>query len=326
MNLFYEFMLLSIFTPFIITFLLTKFLIKILPKLNLVTIDYHKIHKPKIPFLGGLGISFGIICSEIILYFIFLDVKILIILIITIITSIIGIIDDFKTFNAYTKPILLIFAALPIIYFTNTYDYNLNIIFGDIQISIIYPILILIAISVTANTINTIDVLNGVFSGFTLLSFIPILLFLTITSNFYMIIIVMPIVTSLLAFFIFHRYPSKIFPGDTGTLTIGALYGTIAILTDFELLALIAIFPAILNSFLFIASSKGLKEFHQIKHRPVTMLPNGQLSASKNPNSPITLLRLLLLNGPASEKKLFNIIMLIEIFAISLSIITMLVI
>ena len=94
--------------------------------------------------------------------------------------------------------------------------------------------------------INTIDVLNGVFSGFTLLSFIPILLFLTITSNFYMIIIVMPIVTSLLAFFIFHRYPSKIFPGDTGTLTIGALYGTIAILTDFELLALIAIFPAAL--------------------------------------------------------------------------------
>ena len=56
------------------------------------------------------------------------------------------------------------------------------------------------------------------------------------------------------------------------------------------------------------------------------MLPDGQLSASKNPNSPITLLRLLLLNGPASEKKLFNIIMLIEIFAISLSIITMLVI
>ena len=104
MNLFYEFMLLSIFTPFIITFIITKFLIKILPKLNLVTIDYHKIHKPKIPFLGGIGISFSIICSEIILYFIFLDVKILIILIITIITSIIGIIDDFKKFNAYRKP------------------------------------------------------------------------------------------------------------------------------------------------------------------------------------------------------------------------------
>ena len=94
----------------------------------------------------------------------------------------------------------------------------------------------------------------------------------------------MPIVTSLLAFFIFHRYPSKIFPGDTGTLTIGALYGTIAILTDFELLALIAIFPAILNSFLFIASSKGLKEFHQIKHRPVIMLPDGRSFANHSNN------------------------------------------
>ena len=100
MNLFYAFMLLSIVTPFIITFIITKFLIKILPKLNLVTIDYHKLHKPKIPFPGGLGISFSIICSETILYFIFLDVKILIILLITIITSIIGIIDDFKTFTA----------------------------------------------------------------------------------------------------------------------------------------------------------------------------------------------------------------------------------
>ena len=32
-----------------------------------------------------------------------------------------------------------------------------------------------------------------------------------------------------LAFYKYHKVPSKIFPGDSGALTLGAMYGAIAI-------------------------------------------------------------------------------------------------
>ena len=58
------------------------------------------------------------------------------------------------------------FAALPII-FLGTYDSDLTFpLFGDVQIPLLYVGLIIFMIPITGNTINSIDVLNGVASGF----------------------------------------------------------------------------------------------------------------------------------------------------------------
>ena len=79
------------------------------------------------------------------------------------------------------NPIMLIFASLPILFF-GTYQPGIEFpFFGAVRLNIIYPILILIAITVTANTMNTIDVLNGTVSGFTMITTTALLIALILT-------------------------------------------------------------------------------------------------------------------------------------------------
>ncbi len=47
-----------------------------------------------------------------------------------------------------------------------------------------------------------------------------------------------------LAFYKYHKFPSRIFPGDSGAVMFGATYGAIAIVGQVEVIAAIAILPA----------------------------------------------------------------------------------
>ena len=54
-------------------------------------------------------------------------------------------------------------------------------------------------------------------------------------------------VFSLIAFYFYNKHPSKIFPGDTMTYSIGALIAIIAIMGDVERIALIIFIPYFLE-------------------------------------------------------------------------------
>jgi UDP-N-acetylmuramyl pentapeptide phosphotransferase/UDP-N-acetylglucosamine-1-phosphate transferase len=174
---------------------------------------------------------------------------------------------------------------------------------------LIYPLLVLIAIPVVTNTINTIDVLNGVVSGFILIACIPVTfdIYLRVVSGKtdpIVLVAMIPIITASGAFFIFHRYPSKIFPGDSGSITLGAAYGTMAIIGGAELVAVVAILPAILNSFFFLSTMKRLVEHRQIKNQPTTLLDDGRVIATDDPKAPVTLMRMLVARGALSEEQI----------------------
>jgi UDP-N-acetylglucosamine--dolichyl-phosphate N-acetylglucosaminephosphotransferase len=50
---------------------------------------------------------------------------------------------------------------------------------------------------------------------------------LFIVQNYEIAIISLPLGFVSLAFYKYHKIPSKIFPGDSGALTLGAMYGAI---------------------------------------------------------------------------------------------------
>ena len=52
---------------------------------------------------------------------------------------------------------------------------------------------------------------------------------LLILQNYEIAIASLPLGFASLAFYKYHKFPSKIFPGDSGALTLGAMYGAIAI-------------------------------------------------------------------------------------------------
>ena len=314
--------IISCLLAFFIVFFITPPLIRILEKKNFVVKDVNKKGNVMIARPGGLSIILGIIISELIFY-VFLQLnEILAIIITTTLAFFIGYVDDRKTMGGWFKPVMLAIAALPII-FIGAYDSDLTFpLFGDVQIPLLYFGLIIFMIPITGNTINSIDVLNGVASGFMVIASFTLSICLFILQNYEIAVISLPLGFVSLAFYKYHKIPSKIFPGDSGALAFGAMYGVIAIVGGVEIIAAIFLLPAIINSFLFLSSVKRIVEHRQIKGKPVEHTDDFKLKATTDQTAPVTLVRLILTNGPLSEKQVGLEIFKLAIFSGILGIIT----
>jgi UDP-N-acetylmuramyl pentapeptide phosphotransferase/UDP-N-acetylglucosamine-1-phosphate transferase len=286
--------------------------------------DNHKPNKPKVPRPAGPILLLSILIGELILFLITGSIEIIGILLTTSIAFIIGIIDDFKIMPGWFKPGALILASIPLIFF-HIYDNELNVIFGSVYIPILYIPLILISIPLAGNTVNSIDVFNGVATGFLIISMFPVIISTFLFGDLEILMFELPFLAALLGFYFFHKYPSKIFPGDSGTLVMGAMYGALAIASKSEIIAIIALLPAIMNSFLFLSSVKKIVEHREVKSRPTILNEDFTLQASKEKNAPITLVRLILLDGKLSEREIVTKIYKLAIFSTSLAIITILI-
>ena len=287
----------SCIAAFFVVLTMTPPLIKFLEKRNLAVKDVNKKENVMVVRPGGPSIIVGIIISEIILYAFLQLNEILAIIITTSAAFVIGYVDDRKVMSGWFKPIALVIAAIPIIVL-GTYDSNLAFpLFGTVQIPLLYLALILFMIPITGNTINSIDVLNGVASGFMVIASFSLSICLFIVENYEIAIVSLPLGFVSLAFYKYHKIPSKIFPGDSGALTFGAMYGAIAIVGGIEIIAAIALLPAVINSFLFLSSVKRVVEHRQIKGKPVEHTDDFRLKATIDKTAPVTLVRLILARG-----------------------------
>jgi UDP-GlcNAc:undecaprenyl-phosphate/decaprenyl-phosphate GlcNAc-1-phosphate transferase len=306
---------------FLIIFFVTPPFIKYLNKKGKVVVDYHKPGKPNVPRPAGPVLLIGLVIGEIILYFLILDVKIISVLLTTIIAFIIGYIDDVKTMPGWFKPAALILAAIPIIILGSHGDY-LGLIFDSAFIPILYILLILSIIPIVGNTINSIDVFNGVASGFIIITMIPLLVSLILFGSTSVFLMGLPLLSGSIAIYQYHKFPSKIFLGDSGTLLLGSMYAGLSIVGNSEIIGVIALLPAVMNSFLFLSSVKKIVEHRQVKTRPVTICDDFRLMASKDSSAPATLVRLILARGPLSEQEIITRIFILATFSSILAFIT----
>ncbi len=257
--------IIAIVVAFFSVYGLTPFVIRALEKRNITVVDVNKKQKIMVARPGGLSIIVGLESSLIILYIFFPISEILAVILTTFFAFIVGIIDDKKTMGGWFKPIALAFCSAPIL-LLGAYDPNLSFpLFGTVQIPLLYMALVVFMIPIMGNTINSIDVLNGVASGFITIASFALSACLFIIQNYEVGIICLCLAFSSLAFYKYHKFPSKIFPGDSGAITFGVAYGGIAIIGGVEVIAAIAILPAIINSFLFLSSVKKI-----VEHRETT--------------------------------------------------------
>jgi len=314
--------ILSCIIAFVVVFVLTPPLITFLEKRNLAVKDMNKKENVMVVRPGGPSILAGIIASEITLYAFLQMNEILAIIITTSAAFVIGYVDDRKVMGGWFKPVALVFAAIPIIVF-GAYDSDLAFpLFGTVQIPALYLALIIFMIPITGNTINSIDVLNGVASGFMVIASFSLSICLFIIQNYEIAVVSLPLGFVSLAFYKYHKIPSKIFPGDSGALTLGAMYGAIAIVGGVEIIAAVALLPAVINSFLFLSSVKRIVEHRQVKGTPVEHTDDFRLKATNDKTAPVTLVRLILAGGPLSEKQVGYAIFKLAIFSGILAVIT----
>jgi UDP-N-acetylmuramyl pentapeptide phosphotransferase/UDP-N-acetylglucosamine-1-phosphate transferase len=190
---------------------------------------------------------------------------------------------------------------------------------------IIYRVLAVIAFPVVANAFNMMDSFNGELSWFALLTAIAltfgVVLHAVYAAGFSLarVAATLPLIAVAAGFLVYNRFPSKAFDGDSGSLLLGTLFAGLAIMDGVEVAAIIAIVPAILNSFYTLSSVRGFVERRRMEARPTFIGEDGRLYASPDRSAPNTLVRLILLGGPRKENELVRDVTMLTAIACLLS-------
>ncbi|MCL7385121.1 MAG: hypothetical protein LZ158_02000 [Thaumarchaeota archaeon] len=319
--------LLLLFTSFIMSALLSYALVpfvkNLAKKTGLFGVDVHKSWRPLIPKIGGITIFIGVTVSVLITSFLFnmLDNRVLAFIISTELAAIVGLWEDFRELNPVLKPVLLALVGLPIVFMGAYYPYpNLPFV-GKRALTILYPILVPIAFTVVTNAVNSMDVLNGSMTFTSLVATSTIFLITLIKGNILPAYLCAGLIGSLMVFAYYNKYPAKLFPGNVGSLYVGASLISVAIIGSVEIALLVAILPQITNEFHIIYSMRGLRSAKNLSERPV-FVENGMLTANPSKKAPLTLVRMLTSKCSLSESEVVKMLVIISIFSAILALIT----
>ena len=119
---------------------------------------------------------------------------------------------------------------------------------GVTELGLIYPLIILpIGIIGAIYSFNTLAGFNGLEAGQGILLLIGVSLVAFFTGNSWLSVIAVCMTAALIAFLFYNFFPAKVFPGDSITYSIGALIAGMAILGNFERIAVFFFIPYIIE-------------------------------------------------------------------------------
>jgi UDP-N-acetylglucosamine--dolichyl-phosphate N-acetylglucosaminephosphotransferase len=211
-------------------------------------------------------------------------------LIVVLLTGIIGMVDDLIMLSSKEKLILLWIAGLPIMWVTPP------------NVSIVYMLLIPVAVTVASNLTNMLAGLNGIETGLGIIAMTSLTLSCIIMNKYDVAIISFSMLGALAAFLFYNKYPANVFPGDVGTLIIGATIAIIAFIGRVKIIAFIVLLPNIIDGLLKFYSA-GVMERQNFK--PTQVNEKGQLVA---PSTGFNSLIRSVLKKPMKEEQVVHII------------------
>jgi UDP-N-acetylglucosamine--dolichyl-phosphate N-acetylglucosaminephosphotransferase len=320
---------------FPVSLVLTRFFMKVNAKRGIVGIDVHKLNKPRIPEMCGASIPITLILLST-AYVLIGGGNGLMMLAFSLVVgsaAVVGALDDRLKMRGIYKPLLTLLCGLPIValgllYPNQVYNPTLQVpIFGSFHLPVIYPLSIPVAISVTSNTTNMLDPLNGTMAGGVSIISTALLIGILLTDPAPgSVFLFACLLFTALGFFYFNRYPSRAFAGNVGQLSVGAALGALAILSRSEIASIVAMFPNIQNSFFFLSKIKRFTEHRALTAKPTRLLDDGRLASSSDPKAPLTLVRTLLVGRPAKESETVSTIFGLYLISAALALITMILI
>lgn len=256
-----------IFTSFIVTLLLLPIWIRRARKAGIVGKDQNKHDNPEIPESGGVtvlsGFALGTLIYVAIITFILKStenlIEIFALLSSIFLIAFIAFTDDILGWKIglrrRTRMIMVLFSAIPLIAI-NAGKSVIGVPFlGAIDIGIIYPLfLIPLGMVGATTTFNFLAGYNGLEAGQGIIILFAFAITAYLTGNGWLAVIALCMAASLAAFLIFNIYPAKVFPGDSLTYPVGGLMAIMAILGNFERIAVFFFIPYIIETLL---KSKG---------------------------------------------------------------------
>lgn len=126
-------------------------------------------------------------------------------------------------------------AVLPVLFVT--ISGRTFVTFGEYTLNLgwLYPLFGIFLITGVSNAVNLTDGLDGLAASNMVIALVGLVFINLIMGNIDIAIICAAIAGSCLGFLYFNRHPAKVFMGDTGSLALGGVLGTIAVMGKFEL-------------------------------------------------------------------------------------------
>lgn len=309
---------------FALTMTLMPRLIVKLRKMGITGIDYHKVAKPEISEMGGIGVLITVMVGGVLALVLIPEVRTAILSVILMIATgaSIGLLDDLKTLGPKIKPALSALACWPLFLFQTYTPYPVIPLIGGTRMTMVYPLLIIVGTAMAANAVNMLDVLNGAMPSTCIPVAIALLACSLILGSTNGMILSAILASSLIAYYRFNRFPARVFTGDVGSFTVGTTIAAIAILGRLEAVTIIAMIPFIMNSFHSLASIGRLFERRQIKQRPTILLRDGRIAANPDPKAPLTLTRMIIANAPLRENEVVKVFFIMSTFSSILAVLT----
>ena len=187
----------------------------------------------------------------------------------------IGFLDDFLSIRrgnnegltAYQKLFMQVLIAIGFFYIYMKNGGQTSFVVGtlgiDIELGWLYGLLILFVLVGASNAVNLTDGLDGLAGGLSAIAFIAFSLISLMVGFEDIGIFSLILVGSLIGFLIYNTHPAKIFMGDTGSLSLGAVMGAIAILTHRELTLLVVAGIFVIETLTVIIQTIWVQVFHR---------------------------------------------------------------
>ena len=258
-------LLIPIVLSFVLTIIFLPKWIKKCKQVGLLWEDMNKFgHTKNVASSGGIIVVMSFILATLVYIFVrtfFLNadgvnLKIFASLSVILILAIVGLVDDLLGWqhgglSVKIRLFLILVASIPLVVINAGTHFITLPYFGIVSLGIIY-IFVVIPIGIVGSTAtyNFLAGMNGLEAGqgIIILSFLSFVAYVTGSSWLAMIGLLM--IVALLAFYLYNKYPAQVFPGDILTYSVGALIGIMAILGNFEKIALFIFIPYIAETFL----------------------------------------------------------------------------
>jgi UDP-N-acetylglucosamine--dolichyl-phosphate N-acetylglucosaminephosphotransferase len=259
---------------FILTYVFLSKWIPLAKKKGIVGIDVHKVKKVKVTDAGGIVVLL-VFSLSLLLYGLWLvlqnyfDFKLLAILSATLLGGILGLLDHLIGIKWRMKIFLPLVAALPLMIARVGHTTMALPFFGTIDFGLLYTFLFVpLAVTAVTNMTNMFAGFNGLEAGLGLINSFWFLIISYLINNQLTFVISLILFFSLLAFLKFNWYPAKVFPGDVGHFTTGAILASIAIIGNMEKFAISLFSLYIINFLMFVYwlkfTNKPFKKFADV--------------------------------------------------------------
>ena len=219
--------------------------------------DLHKPGQPEIPEMGGLafvaGFTLGVLLAIALEAFIptVLPVDFLALLAVlstVLLTALVGILDDLLGMHQAVKAFLPVLAALPLVAIRVGHTTLSIPLIGQVNFGLAYSLaLVPLGVTGAANAVNMLAGFNGVELGMGLVAMGGLAAVAWKLGEPTALALLLAGMGAAFGVLLFNWYPARIFVGDVGTLSVGAILAASCIVGNFEAAGLIVIFPYALD-------------------------------------------------------------------------------